>query len=57
MQSHPMTPSVYFELAERHLPEFEKTLGSEIFTANQKRDCEYDLKQVLLSLSLEKMTV
>jgi tetratricopeptide (TPR) repeat protein len=55
--AHPMTPLVYRELAERHLPEFEKTQGSEIFKVAQKRGRASDLEQVLLALSPEKMTV
>jgi tetratricopeptide (TPR) repeat protein len=57
VQAHPMTPSVYRELAERHLPEYEKALGGEIFSIAQNRGREVDLEQVLQSIELAKVAV
>jgi predicted ATPase/class 3 adenylate cyclase len=57
VQEHPMTPSIYRELAERHLTEFEEKMGSESFNAAQVHGREVDLEQVLLNLDLSKVAV
>lgn len=56
VQEHPMTPSIYRELAEKHLAEFEQRMGSEAFNAAQMHGREVDLEEALLNLDLVKVT-
>jgi len=55
VQGHPMTPSIYRELAERHLPEFEERIGSEAFKSAQDLGREDTLEQIFINLDLNKI--
>lgn len=57
VQGHPITPSIYREMAERHLSEFEEQMGSELFSAAQERGREAELEQVLSDLKLAPVAV
>lgn len=55
VQQHPKTPSIYRELAERHLPEFEEKMGRKSFDAAFALGSQADLAQVMKNIALPKV--